>query len=318
MPVWTAEHMPDLAGTIALVTGANSGIGFETARAIAAKGATTVLACRNPERAAAAESRILDAKPGATVEVLLVDLADLSSVRSAAATFATRHDRLDVLINNAGVMMLPRGATVDGFETLLGTNHLGHFALTGLLLGALAKARGSRIVTVSSAAHRLGRIAFDDLQLERRHTKMRAYAQSKLANLLFTYELQRRIERAGLRMSAMASHPGGAETNLVFAEPTDERATWRDRWVHHASFLAQSAAMGALPSLYAAFSPDAVAGAYYGPRGIFGWRGYPKRVGSSRCSHDEAVAARLWDVSEALTGVVYEWAAVATDVASEA
>jgi NAD(P)-dependent dehydrogenase (short-subunit alcohol dehydrogenase family) len=266
---------------------------------IAARGAATVLASRNPEKAAAAESRILAAHPDARVELLSLDLADLSSVRRAAATFATRHDRLDVLINNAGVMMLPRCETADGFEMLLGTNHLGHFALTGLLGGALAKGPGARIVTVASSGHRFGRIAFDDLQLERSYSRLRAYGQSKLANLLFTYELQRRIQRAGLQMAAMACHPGAADTNLVFVEPSHERASWRDRLARRLPFLAQSTQM--------AFSPDAVAGAYYGPRGLFGWRGYPKRVGSSRRSHDEQVAARLWDVSEALTGVVYEW-----------
>jgi NAD(P)-dependent dehydrogenase (short-subunit alcohol dehydrogenase family) len=307
MPVWTAADLPDLSGRTVLVTGANSGIGFEAARMIAARGAATVLASRNPEKAAAAESRILAAHPDARVELLSLDLADLSSVRRAAATFATRHDRLDVLINNAGVMMLPRCETADGFEMLLGTNHLGHFALTGLLGGALAKGPGARIVTVASSGHRFGRIAFDDLQLERSYSRLRAYGQSKLANLLFTYELQRRIQRAGLQMAAMACHPGAADTNLVFVEPSHERASWRDRLARRLPFLAQSTQMGALPTLYAAFSPDAVAGAYYGPRGLFGWRGYPKRVGSSRRSHDEQVAARLWDVSEALTGVVYEW-----------
>jgi len=314
MPMWTAAHLPDLSGRTVLVTGANSGIGFETARMIAARGAATVLACRNPGKAAAAESRILAAHPGARVEVLSLDLADLSSVRRAAATFATRHDRLDVLINNAGVMMLPRCETADGFEMLLGTNHLGHFALTGLLLGVLAKVPGARIVTVASTGHRFGRIAFDDLQLERRYSRLRAYGQSKLANLLFSYELQRRIERAGLRMSAIACHPGAADTNLVFLDPSDDRASWRDRVARRMPFLAQSTQMGALPSLYAGFSPDAVGGAYYGPRGLFGWRGYPKRVGSSKRSRDEDLAARLWDVSEKLSGVVYEWVPVPTDV----
>lgn len=315
MPAWTAAHLPDLSGKTVLVTGANSGIGFEAAGMVAARAAVTVLACRNPERAAAAESRILDAHPDAEVEVLLVDLADLASVRSAAATFAKRHDRLDVLINNAGVMLRPRCETADGFEMMFGTNHLGHFALTGLMLGALAKAPGARIVTVASAGHRFGRIDFDDLQLERRYSRMRAYGQSKLANLLFTYELQRRIERAGLQMSALACHPGGADTNLVFAERTHGRS-WRHRIARRMSFLAQSAEMGALPALYAGFSPDAVGGAYYGPRGLFGWRGYPKRAGSSPRSHDEAVAARLWEVSEELTGVVYESLPAATDVES--
>lgn len=306
MPVWTAAQLPNLAGSTVLVTGANSGIGFETARMVAAKGATTVLACRNPERAAAAESRILETSPDAKLEVLGLDLADLSSVRSAAATFAKRHPRLDVLFNNAGLMGLPRCETADGFEMLFGTNHLGHFALTGLLFGALAKSPGARIVTVSSAGHRLGRIAFDDLKLERRYGTLRAYGQSKLANLLFSYELQRRIEKAGLPMTSLACHPGGSDTNLVFSDPTDENASLRDRIARRTTFLAQSAEMGALPSLYAAFSPEAVGGAYYGPRGLLGWRGYPKRVNSSRRSHDEAVAARLWQVSEELTGVVYE------------
>jgi len=309
MSAWTAAQLPDLSGKTVLVTGANSGIGFETARMIAANGATTLLACRDPERAAAAESRILAAHPDATVEVLLVDLADLSSVRRAAAAFATRRDRLDVLINNAGVMLQTRSETADGFEASFGTNHLGHFALTGLLLGALAKAPGARIVTVSSTGHRFGPIAFDDLQLENGYTMLRAYGQSKLANLLFSYELQRRIERTGWSMSAIACHPGGANTNLVFVEPTDARASWQDRVARRMTFLAQSARMGALPSLYAGFSPDAVGGAYYGPRGLFGWRGYPKRVGSSRRSHDESLAATLWDVSEALTRVVYDFPA---------
>jgi len=318
MPAWTHADLPDLAGRTVLVTGANSGIGFETARAVAARGAVTLLGCRNRDKAAAARQRILADSPDASVEVLWVDLADLSSVRRAAATFGSRHDRLDVLINNAGVMMLPRCVTADGFEMLLGTNHLGHFALTGLLLDALAKSPAARVVTVSSAGHQFGRIDFEDLQLEKRYTRWRAYGQSKLANLLFSYELQRRIDRFGLQLSSIACHPGGAATNLVFAQETDGPLSWRDRAAHRMSFVAQTAEMGALPSLYAGFSPDAVGGAYYGPRGIFGWRGYPKRVESSRDSHDEGVASKLWDVSEELTGVVYEWTAGVTHLATGA
>jgi len=316
MPAWTAAQLPDLSDRTVLITGANSGIGFETARLVAARGATTVLACRNQQKAAIATLRILEADPDARVEVLLLDLSDLASVRKAADSFGARHDRLDVLINNAGVMMLPRSETADGFEMLLGTNHLGHFALTGLLLDALAEAPGARIVTVSSTGHLFGRMHFDDLQLARRYSKMVAYGQSKLANLLFSYELQRRIDRAGLPMASLAAHPGGANTNLVFAQVKDEQATWRDRLAHRMSFLAQSAEMGALPSLYAAFSPDAAGGGYYGPRGIFGWRGYPKRVKSNRRSHDEADAARLWSISEELTGVRYARLAAATGRAS--
>jgi len=297
-PPWTAADVPDQAGRTAVVTGANSGIGFETARVLAAHGATVILACRDPAKGEAAAARISGPGP---VSVQRLDLGSLASVRAAAAGIRARHQRLDLLINNAGVMMPPESRTADGFELQFGTNHLGHFALTGLLLDLLLPSGGSRVVTVSSNMHRAGRMNFAGLQSAQRYRRVAAYGQSKLANLLFTYELQRRLAAAGLRTSALAAHPGTAITALTRYFPAVV-----DRAYHAiGSPVAQPAAMGALPTLRAATDPAARGGEYYGPGGWLEMKGYPRRVSSSTRSHDEPAQRRLWQESERLTGVRY-------------
>ena len=303
---WTEADIPDFTGRTILITGANSGLGYETARALAAKGAITILACRDVAKATDAAARITAKHPNAATEVLELDLADLSSVRTAAQQFGTKHERLDVLINNAGIMALPYAKTTDGFETQLGICHFGHFALTGSLLGTLLATADSRVVTISSGGHRMGRMDFDDLAWERRYMKWPAYGRAKLANLLFTYELQRRLGKAGSATVAVAAHPGGASTNLGYRAPGTEGA-WVDRLLRPViERVAQSAAMGALPTLRAATDPQVAGGEYYGPDGFLELQGHPVRVRSNRRSRDEAVAAQLWSVSKELTGVSYE------------
>jgi NAD(P)-dependent dehydrogenase (short-subunit alcohol dehydrogenase family) len=288
---WTAADIPDQTGRVAVVTGANAGLGYETARELARKGASVLLGCRNAEKAERAADTLRAENPAARLEVSRLDLADLASVRAFAQRLAGAHDRVDLLVNNAGIMAVPRGLTADGFELHLGTNHLGHFALTGLLLPLLAS--GARVVTLSSMGHRPGRIAFDDLMGERRYSRWSAYFQSKLANLLFTYELQRRE----LGVVAVAAHPGVSSTELGKGQPV-QRVLLKafDR-------LSQPAAMGALPTLRAATAPDVRGGDYYGPGGPGELRGFPVLVRSSEAARDEGTARRLWDVSVDLTGV---------------
>jgi NAD(P)-dependent dehydrogenase (short-subunit alcohol dehydrogenase family) len=304
---WTAQQMPEVTGKVAVITGANSGIGLVAARELARKGAQVVLAVRSIERGEEAARSIRAFAPGASVEVAPLDLSSLASVRAFAESLGARHRKLDLLVNNAGVMALPRRTTADGFELQFGTNHLGHFALTGLLLPRLVAAGGpARIVTVSSNLHRRGRMAFDDLMGERRYDKWGAYAQSKLANLLFTYELDRRLRAAGLPVLAVACHPGFAATNLQLAGPRMEGSRVVEAVSSFASSLfAQSAEMGALPTLYAAVAPDVQGGDYIGPDGFVELRGYPRKVGSSAASRDADAARRLWEVSEQLTGTRY-------------
>ncbi len=304
MAQWTAESMPDLSGKVIVVTGGNSGIGFAASRQLAAKGAQVVLACRDAKKAESAAAAIRTEAPGATVKVMALDLASLQSVRAFATAFEQAHDRLDVLCNNAGVMALPYRKTADGFEMQFGTNHLGHFALTGLLCGRLRATPGARVVTVSSTAHRVGRIRFDDLNWESGYRKWLAYGQSKLANLLFAYELQRRIDAAGAPFISAACHPGYAATNLQAAGPRMEGSSFMESMTGLGNRLfAQSAAMGALPTLYAATAPDVRGGDYIGPDGLGETWGYPKKVSSNARSQDRDVAARLWRRSEELTGV---------------
>ncbi len=298
---WTVADIPSQEGRIAVITGANSGLGLETARALAAKGAHVVAASRNAERGRAARDEIVGQLPAASVEVAELDLASLDSVRRFADSYSTGHDTLDLLINNAGVMAIPKATTADGFEMQLGTNHLGHFALTGLLYERLVTTQGSRVVTVSSTAHTQGKIKLDDLMGESSYSRWGAYSQSKLANLLFAYELQRRLVAADAPTNSIGAHPGYAATNL------QRVGTW---WMSALMsvtnvLVAQNAAMGALPSLYAATSPEAIGGSYVGPGGMRGMRGHPVMQPSSKASHDEEMAARLWDVSEELTGVKY-------------
>jgi NAD(P)-dependent dehydrogenase (short-subunit alcohol dehydrogenase family) len=300
MTKWTAADIPDQTGRTVVITGANTGLGFETAAALAGRGARVVLAVRNLEKGKQAAARITAATPGADVELQELDLTSLESVRAAAAHLRSDHDRIDLLINNAGVMYTPKSTTKDGFELQFGTNHLGHFALTGLLLDRLLPVAGSRVVTVSSIGHGIrAAIHFDDLQWERRYSRVGAYGQAKLANLLFTYELQRRLAQRGTTIAA-AAHPGGSNTELMRNLP---------RVVAAASSLVeplmQDAALGALPTLRAATDPAVRGGQYFGPDGFAELRGYPKVVASSAQSHDVEVQRRLWAVSEELTGVVY-------------
>jgi NAD(P)-dependent dehydrogenase (short-subunit alcohol dehydrogenase family) len=297
---WTEAEMPDQTGRAALVTGANSGIGLEAARALAVRGARVLLGCRNIDKAAAAVASIRTSAPEADVSVLQLDLADLSSVRDAAATVAQTCPNLDMLINNAGVMAVPLQHTADGFEMQFGVNHLGHFALTGLLLDALNGTPGARVVNVSSTAHRMGRINFDDLDATDGYHRWLRYGQSKVANLLFTYELQRRLVGSSSTTIALACHPGGASTALA------RDAGLLMRLLQPAADLfMQSAAMGALPTVRAATDPQARGGQYYGPDGLSGVRGYPITVHSTGYSHRADVAAQLWVVSEELTGVSF-------------
>ena len=304
---WTSEDMPELTGKIAIVTGANSGLGLEVSRALARKGAHVVLACRNLEKAGAAKADLERALPAASLEVMALDLADLASIRRFALAFSQQHPGLHILCNNAGVMAIPYRQTVDGFEMQFGVNHLGHFALTGLLIETILKTSEARIVTVSSMLHRAGRIDFDNLNGQKSYDKRAAYNQSKLANLLFAYELQRKFDACRAGALSVAAHPGYAATNLQFAGPEMAGSGWQKRAMALSNRLfAQNAAMGAWPILYAAVAPNVRGGDYFGPGNFMGMRGYPARVRSSEMSYNAALAQRLWSVSEALTGVHYE------------
>jgi NAD(P)-dependent dehydrogenase (short-subunit alcohol dehydrogenase family) len=300
MGKWTTADIPDQTGRTAVITGANTGLGYETATALAAKGAHVVLAVRSLEKGKAAADLIARAHPGASVAIQELDLTSLDSIRAAADQLRADHESIDLLINNAGVMTTPKSTTKDGFELQFGTNHLGHFAFTGLLLDRVLAAPGSRVVTVSSQGHRFARngIRFDDLQWENGYSRIGAYGQAKLANLMFTYELQRRLQ--GTNTIAVAAHPGGSNTELVRNSP----AVFRSIADAVGPLLFQSAEMGALPTLRAATDPGVLGGQYYGPDGFGEQRGYPKVVASSVASHDTEAQRRLWAVSEELTSVV--------------
>jgi NAD(P)-dependent dehydrogenase (short-subunit alcohol dehydrogenase family) len=301
MAKWTTSDIPDQSGRVAVITGANTGLGYETALALAERGAHVVLAVRNLDKGKDAAARITAAAPHAGVALQELDLTSLESIHAAAGQLRGAHDRIDLLINNAGVMWTPKGTTKDGFELQFGTNHLGHFALTGLLLDRMLPVAGSRVVTVSSIGHRIrADIHFDDLQWERGYNRVAAYGQAKLANLLFTYELQRRLAPNGTTIAA-AAHPGGSRTELSRNLPP---LLGRVFTVVE-PLVAQDAATGALPQLRAATDPGVLGGQYYGPDGLTEMRGYPKVVASSAKSHDVDVQRRLWAVSEELTGVVY-------------
>ena len=307
MPSWTAADMPSQAGRVAVVTGANSGIGLVAARELARAGATVALACRAPARASAAAESIMAAAPDASIDIWQLDLADLGSVRECAAGLGESYPKIDLLLNNAGVMALPRELTPDGFERQIGTNHLGHFAFTGLLLEHLLAAPEPRVVTVASGAHRMGRMNFDDLQGERSYNRWRAYGQSKLANLLFMFELQRRSVAAGTELRSLAAHPGYAATNLQ-SHSGNAIETAVMKVLNTA--VAQSDEKGALPSLYAA-TMELPGGTYIGPDGIAESRGNPTVVSCSSRARDAGDAARLWELSEQLTGVSFAWPALA-------
>ena len=299
---WTAADVPDQRGRVAVITGANSGIGFEAAAMLAAKGARVVLAVRDLAKGEQAAARINDRHPDADIALQELDLASLGSVRAAAQDLKAAYPQISLLINNAGVSATPKTLTKDGFELQFGTNHLGHFALTGLLLDHLLPAEDSRVVTVSSLGHRVrSTIDFGNLQSERRYDPFAAYGRSKLANLLFTYELQRRLTANHEATIAVAAHPGSSRTDLLRKSPG---------WLRISSavlgpLLFQSPRMGALPTLRAATDPTVRGGQYYGPGGFAEQRGYPKCVQSSAQSHDEELQRRLWMVSEELTGVNY-------------
>jgi NAD(P)-dependent dehydrogenase (short-subunit alcohol dehydrogenase family) len=296
MNKWTLEQMPDQTGRVVIVTGANTGIGFETAAAFAAKNAAVVMACRNRQKAEDAIAKIRERTQDAELEFIELDLASLASVERFAEAFRAGHDRLDLLINNAGVMIPPLGHTEDGFELQFGCNHLGPFALTGRLLDPLDATPGARVVNVSSMAHRYGKIDFHNLNSEKSYDKMPAYGQSKLANLLFTFELQRRLQAKGSSVVATAAHPGWTGTEL-------QRHSGSFRFLNF--FFAQTPPMGALPTLRAATDPQAEGGDYFGPKGFYEMRGYPKKVGTTPEAQNELDARRLWEVSEELTGVSY-------------
>lgn len=296
---WTTKDMSSQTGRVAIVTGANTGIGFETAKALAAAGAQVTLACRNEKKGQDAIDRILNEHPTAGVSLGVLDLSNLASVRAFGEDYRASHDRLDLLINNAGVMTPPeRQATADGFELQLGTNHLGHFALTARLWNLLKATGGSRVVNVSSIAHRYGTIDFDDLNWTKRGYKKNAsYGQSKLANLLFSLELSERVIRAGSGPLVLSAHPGWTATDLQRHNVTIRALN---------PFVAMPPWQGALPTLYAATAPEARSGAYYGPHGLLEMRGYPVLVGTTKEAKDRAVAQRLWQVSEEMTGVQFE------------
>jgi NAD(P)-dependent dehydrogenase (short-subunit alcohol dehydrogenase family) len=302
MAKWTTADIPDQTGRVAVVTGSNTGLGFETAAALADKGAHVVLAVRNLDKGKDAELLIRKRSPNADLALQELDLSSLESTRAAAEQLRADHERIDLLINNAGVMYTPKQTTKDGFEMQFGTNHVGHFAFTGLLLDRLLPVAGSRVVTVSSVGHRiLADIHFDDLQFERGYNRVRAYGQAKLSNLLFTYELQRRLAAHGAPTIATAAHPGFSDTELMRHLPGPVESIFRVA----APLVTQNAAGGALPQLRAATDPTVVGGQYYGPSGIAQSQGSPVVVGSSKQSHDAERQRRLWAVSEELTGVTF-------------
>ena len=307
---WTTADIPDLHGRVAVVTGANGGLGLETARALAGAGAHVVMAARDQAKAAAAEKSVRESHAEASLEVVPLDLGSLASVRQAAERIGAAHPRIDILVNNAGLMAIPERRTEDGFEMQLGTNHLGHFALTGLLLPHLVQSalpdRPTRVVTVSSTAHKMGRMHFDDLQLTRGYGDWKAYGQSKLANLLFAFELDRRLTAAGRPALSVAAHPGYSDTDLQAVGPRTRGSKVMGAVFRVLNTLAaQPAAMGALPSLRAATDPDARGGQYYGPRGLAERAGPPVVVQANDAANDAADARRLWQISEELTGVSF-------------
>lgn len=301
MPPFNIEKVPAQKGRIAIVTGANIGLGYQTAMALAQKGMKVIMACRNPTKGEAARTEIMKQVPNADLGIMALDLSKLDTVRAFAEAYLSQYDRLDLLINNAGVMMPPYTTTQEGFEVQIGVNHLGHFLLTGLLLDCVLKTENSRVVNVSSGAHKQGQINFDDLHSKENYSKSGAYSQSKLANLLFTYEMQRRLEKMGGSTIAVAAHPGVSRTNLAQHFPKILLFLFFPLLM----LMTQSASKGALPQLNAALGEDVKGGDYYGPQGFKEFKGKPGKVDSTPASKDEAVAKRLWTVSEELTGIKY-------------
>lgn len=304
---WSEDNIPSQAGKRILITGANSGIGLAAAKVLAAKGAHVILACRNESKALQAMATIRQSHPKASLQFLALDLGNLASVREMAQEFLEQYDRLDVLVNNAGVMWLPESKTVDGFEAQIGINHFGHFALTGLLLPALLKQPGSRVVTVSSIAHRAGSLNFEDLFFERRpYGKHKAYGQSKLANLVFARELERRLNQAGTQTISIAVHPGVSSTGLGQSRAETPASKIVSGFSHILMpLIGQSALKGALPTLYAATAAEVQGGEYIGPDGFYEAYGFPTQAGSTRRSNNPEIGRKLWEVSEQLTGITY-------------
>ncbi|MBL7495941.1 SDR family oxidoreductase [Frankia sp. CNm7] len=302
---WRADDVPELSGRTAVITGANSGIGFEAAKVLAGRGVTVVLACRNPVKAQAAVDRIRAVAPEADLSTLEMDLNSLASVRKAADELLAKHSVIDLLINNAGVIMLPHGQTEDGFEQHFGINHLAHFAFTGLVLNAVLAAEAGRVVTVGSNGHRMGKLDFDDLAFTQGYKPLRGYGRSKLANLLFAYELQRRLEAAGVPARSLAAHPGGANTDAGGFAGSAGKQQIKKVIDYIPNPIVHSAHKGALPILRAAVDPSTKGGEYYGPSGLLKMTGRPVVVSSNAASRDPKTAQRLWELSETLTGVTY-------------
>ena len=294
---WDSSNIEDQKGRVIIVTGSSSGIGYEAARVLANKNAEVIIAVRNRQKGDSAVEKIKMQNKDANVQVMLLDLASFESVKKFAGEFKKNYTRLDLLINNAGVMMPPYSKTLDGFELQFGTNHLGHFVLTGQLIDLLKNTPDSRIVNVSSNAHKSGKINFEDLNWEnRKYKKWSSYGDSKIANIYFTYELGRRIDKIGKNPVVTAAHPGWTATDL-------QRHIGFMEFLN--SFFAQNIAMGSLPTLYAAVAPNVKSGDYFGPSGFLEMKGYPRKVETNKLSKDEKIAAKLWDVSEELTGTKF-------------
>ncbi len=304
---WNIEDIPDQTGKTAIVTGANSGTGLQASKILAMKGAEVIMACRNTEKGTAALETIITEFPEANVKVMELDLASLNSIQSFTEDFKKKYQTLDILLNNAGVMQTPESQTADGFELQFGTNHLGHFALTGQLLEPLSKAKNARVVTMSSMAASAGKMHFENFNLEKEYGRTKAYSQSKLANLLFAYELQRKFEQANSSIISVAAHPGYTATNLQSAGPSMEggRRWWARLYKISNKIMAQNVKIGALPILCAATDSVIEGGDYIGPKGFRGMRGRPKKVRSSKQSYNEEDARQLWKMSEEMTGVNY-------------
>ena len=301
---WTTNNNPELTGKVIIVTGGNSGLGFESVKAFAAKGAEVVMACRSTENGKKAKAEILKQNPDGEINVAELDLANLDSVRRFAKNFQQKHDRLDVLLNNAGIMTTPYFQTKDGFEGQVGTNHLGHFALTGLLLPVILKTPGSRVVNVSSMAHKQGKMDFENLLFEngKGYSPIKAYGRSKLANMLFSYELQRFFEANDSDTISVAAHPGISQTELF--RHLEDKLFFKILYPVF-KFMTQDSAMGALPQIRASIDPKTRGGEYYGPSGFNEMKGHPVKVQSNGASHNREDARKLWEVSAKLTGVKY-------------
>lgn len=303
---WTIENTPDLEGKVIIVTGGNSGLGYESVKAFAGKGAEVILTSRSPEKGETAKAEILNGIPNGKIKVMELDLMDLASIHTFADMFKEKYDKLNVLLNNAGIMTTPYFLTRDGLEAQNGTNHFGHYALTGLLMDLIVNTPGSRIVNVSSNAHKYGKMDFENLLFEngKDYTPMKSYARSKLSNLLFTYELQRTFESKGIDSIAAAAHPGASRTNL--GRFLETKWWFKPLFALMAPFT-QDQAQGALPQIRASVDPNVKGGEYYGPSGFGEMKGDPVLVRSNNASHDRGDAKELWEVSQKLTGITYEF-----------